>query len=278
MPTIEERRQAVVHRLVAACQTDARVVATFLGGSSAREATDAYSNLDIGVITGDVAYDDFLADHHAFVRKLGAPVFLETFSADGVDGVCFTLADGVEGEVVLGRQSQFPHMHVGPYKVLLDATGLLSGAVFPLPQVGESAQVETLRGIMVWFWHDLYHHVITPLARGQLWSAHGGLADLRLACVNLIRLREDFCAPLTGYRHIEQALGIEQLAPLAATCCALERGAMLEAAFRLVRIYQNVALPLAQRYQIAYPADLERVMLRRLQQLGQTVRRERILS
>jgi hypothetical protein len=150
-----------------------------------------------------------------------------------------------QAEFVICDQSIFRHIHVGQYKVLLDPTGLLSGAVFPLPQVEDSAQVEILRGIMVWFWHDLRHHVITPLPRGQLWSAAGGLADLRLACVNLIRLRADFHAPLSGYRHIEQTVGAEHLAPLAATCCALERGAMLQAALLLVRCYQDVALPLA---------------------------------
>jgi hypothetical protein len=106
MCTIEAHRQAGLRRLVAACQTDPRVVAAFLGCSYAREAVDAYSNLDVGVITSDAAYDDFFADHQALIRKLGAPVFLETFRADGVDGVCFTLADGVDGEVVLGRQTR----------------------------------------------------------------------------------------------------------------------------------------------------------------------------
>jgi hypothetical protein len=265
--TIEENRQAVIQRLVAACQTDERIVAAFLGGSFAREATDAWSNLDVGLIATDAAYDDFYAGHQAFVERLGEPVFLEPFHADDVDGVCYTFADGVEGELALGRQSHFRHLHVGPFKVLHDPTGLLAGAVFPLPYVEERAQRETLRRIMMWFWHDLYHHVITPLARGQLWSAHGGLADLRLACVQLIRLRENFQAPLSGYRHVEQAVGAEQVDPLAATSCALERGAMLQAAQLLVRCYQDLAGPIAQRRQIAYPAELEKLMLGHLERL-----------
>jgi hypothetical protein len=93
--------------------------------------------------------------------------------------------------------------------------------------------------MIVWFWHELDHHVTTPLARRKLWSAYGGLRDLRLACVNLIRLRENFRAPLPGYRHIEQAVGAEQLAPLAATCCDLERGAMLQAFQELGRVIRT---------------------------------------
>ena len=49
MQEIEQNRQAVIHRFVAACQADERVVAAFLGGSYARDATDAYSDIDFGL-------------------------------------------------------------------------------------------------------------------------------------------------------------------------------------------------------------------------------------
>lgn len=113
--------------------------------------------------------------------------------------VFFTFPDGAECELVLGRASKFNHIHVGPYKVLLDKKRILEGAVFPWPAVAQAEQVETLRGMLCWFWHDLCHHFITPLARGQMWSAYGGLADLRLSCVNLARLRENFQAAAEGY-------------------------------------------------------------------------------
>ena len=51
MQEIEQNRQAVIHRFVAACQTDESVVAASLGGSYARDATDAYSDIDFGLIT-----------------------------------------------------------------------------------------------------------------------------------------------------------------------------------------------------------------------------------
>ena len=168
---------------------------------------------------------------------------------------------------MLGRESQFNHIHVGPYKVLLDKKRILAGAVFPWPDVAQAEQIETLRGMISWFWHNLCHHFITPLARGQLWSAYDGLQDLRLACVNLARLRENFSAAPEGYEKVEQALPVEQLAPLAATCCPQERGAMLQAALFIVRFYQELAGPLARTHGITYPADLERVMSDRLEKL-----------
>ncbi len=266
MQEIEQNRQAVIRRFVAVARADERVVAAFLGGSYARHATDAYSDIDFGLITLDEAYDDFFAGREAFIRLLGEPIFLEVFSDYGLDIVFFTFPDGVECELVLGRQSQFTHIHVGPYKVLLDPRGCLSGAVFPRPEVAQPEQIETLRGIISWFWHDLCHHFIRPLARGQLWSAYGGLQDLRLACVNLARLTENFSAPPAGYEKVEQALTGEQLAPLEATCCPLERRAMVQAALFIVRFYQELAIPLARRYGIVYPADLEQVMSARLEQ------------
>lgn len=163
MQEIEQNRQAVIHHFVAACQADERVVAAFLGGSYARGATDAYSDIDFGLITTDEAYDDFFADRQTFIRLLGEPVFLEVFSDYGFDIVFFTFPDGVECELMLGRESQFTHMHVGPYKVLLDTKRILAGAVFPWPEVAQAEQIETLRSIISWFWHDLCHHFITPL-------------------------------------------------------------------------------------------------------------------
>jgi predicted nucleotidyltransferase len=267
MQAIEQNRQAVIHCFVAACQADKRVVAAFLGGSYARDATDAYSDIDFGLITHDEAYDDFFADREAFVRLLGEPIFLEVFSDYGFDIVFFTFPDGVECELVLGRESQYTHIHVGPYKVLFDKKGCLSGAVFPPPEVAQPEQIETLRSIISWFWHDLCHHFITPLARGQLWSAYGGLQDLRLACVNLALLTENFSAAPEGYEKVEQALKGEQLAPLEATCCPLERSAMLQAALVLVHFFQELAVPLARRYGIAYPTALQQVMSDRLEQV-----------
>src|SRR5579883_3048545 len=64
-------RQTVINRFVAACQSDERVVAAFLGGSYARDTADTYSDLDLYLITTDESYDDFFADREAFIRQLG---------------------------------------------------------------------------------------------------------------------------------------------------------------------------------------------------------------
>jgi Streptomycin adenylyltransferase len=265
---LPEHHQLVLNRFVAACQADERVVAAFLGGSYAKGTADAYSDLDFGLITTDEAYDDFTASCEAFIRRLGEPVFLEDSHGGGADLVFFIFADGTEGELALGRESHFTHIHVGPYRVLLDKKGCLSGALFSWHEPAQAKQIETLRSLINWFWHDLLHHFLTPMARGQLWSAYGALEELRRICVDLARLRENFQAEAEGYEKVEQALPIEQLAALQTTFCPMERAAMLQAALVTVRFYQELAPPLAQAHGIPYPADLARVLSERLEQLG----------
>ena len=257
--------QVVTARFVAACQADERVVAAFLGGSYASGTSDACSDLDLYLVTTDEAYDDFFASREAFLRLLGVPLFLEDFNEYGFDLVLFIFSDGTEGELGLGRESRFQHIHGGPHKALLDKKGILAEAVFPFYATDQAGQIETLRGLIYWFWHDLSHHFITPMARGQLWSAYGALEDMRRTCVNLARLRQNFQA--AGYEKLEQTVPVEQLAPLQPTFCPMEREAMLQAALTIVRFYRELAPPLARAHGITYPADLDRMMYERLEQL-----------
>jgi predicted nucleotidyltransferase len=259
--------QIIMSRFVAACQADERVVAAFLGGSYARGAVDAYSDLDLYLVITDEAYDDFFAGCEAFLRLLGEPLFLEDFNDYGFDLVLFIFANGTEGELGLGHASRFTHIHGGPYRVLLDKKGILEGAVFPGYEPTQAEQIETLRKLIYWFWHDLSHHFITAMARGQIWSAYGALEDLRRTCVNLARLQENFQAAAEGYEKVEQAIAVEKLSPLEDTFCPLEQSAMLQAALIIVRFYREVAPPLAQAHGITYPADLERVVSDRLEKL-----------
>jgi predicted nucleotidyltransferase len=264
---LPQNHQVIMNRFIAACQADERVVAAFLGGSYARDADDAYSDLDLYLITVNEAYEDFFAGRKAFIRQLGEPVFLEDFHGGDADFVFFTFPDGIEVELGLGREGHFHHIHGGRYKVLLDKKGILAGIVFLGYEPTRAEQIETLRRLVSWFWHDLSHHFITPMARGQIWSAYGALEDLRLTCVNLARLRQNFQTEAEGYEKVEQAIPVEQLAPLQATFCLMERGAKLQAAIVIVRFYQELAPPLARAHGIPYPIELERVMYDRLEQL-----------
>ena len=269
-PRLSERHRALVDRFVAACRADERVVAAFLGGSYARGTADALSDLDLYLITADGAYADFFAGRAAFVRRLGEPVFLEDFDEYGFDLLLFVLADGTEGELALGREGGFRHIHGGPHVVLLDKVGILAGAVFPEHGPSPAEQVERLRRLVSWFWHDLSHHFLTALARERPWTAVGALEELRRTCVDLARLAADFTAAPEGYERVERALPLGRLAALEATFCPPERGALLRAARAIVGFYQELAPPLAQAHGLTYPAALERVVCARLDGLCRT--------
>src|SRR5262249_39438172 len=128
-------------------------------------------------------------------------------------------------------------------------------------------QRETLRRLVHWFWHDL-SHFITALARGQLWWAHGQLDDLRRYCVNLLWLQQSFAMRPESYEKVDLVVPAEQLAPLQATYCPLAYGPMLQAGRLIVRCFQDLAPSLAQTHGIPYPAELERLMIARLDKLG----------
>jgi hypothetical protein len=97
---------------------------------------------------------------------------------------------------------------------------ILAGAIFPRYQPAQAEQIETLRRLVYWFWHDL-SHFLAAIGRGQLWWAYGQLEELRRYCVNLVRLRHDFSAAANGYEKVEQAIPGEHLSSLQATCCQL---------------------------------------------------------
>jgi predicted nucleotidyltransferase len=266
MRTGSAEQEAVLLRFEAACQGDERVVAAFLGGSFARGAADVYSDLDIYLVTNDEDYDSFFAERHAFMRQLGEPVFLEDFNQFGFDMMIFTYADGVQGELAMERESNFEHIHGGPYKILIDKKGLLVGKVFPLLAPTEAQQLLTLRHLIYWFWEDLSNFIVS-MNREHYWPAYSSLDEMRLKCVNLAHLVHDFTAEAGGYANVEQDLTPEQRQALEATFCSLEPRALLDAVQVVLRVYQEMAPPLAAKRGAEYPAEVERVLSERLGRL-----------
>lgn len=261
------QHENVVRRFVAACREDKRVVACALGGSNARGEADSYSDLDIDLITTDEAHENFYGEREKFISLLGEPLFVENFDLKNI--VFFVLGDGTEGELGIGRESETEHFHWGPYQVLLDKKGALTGNVIEEKKLPESEQIEKLRRLIYWFWHDL-SHFITAMGRGQLWWGYGQLQMLRGYCVNLARMEKDLFDAEAGedpYWKLEKSLPVERFDSLQNTFCPMERGAMLESARTILNFYLELAVPLAQKYEIEYPAKLERIVVERLEKL-----------
>ena len=259
-------------RFVSACQADERVVAAFLGGSYASGKADGSSDVDLGLITADAAYDSFVASKRDFVSQLGEPLFLEDFGSPRHAFAIF--ADGTEADFSIGREGAFRHIHFGPYRVLMDRSGVLDGAEFTWRQPDEGEQTERLRELVYWFWHEM-SHLVKALERGQLWWAEGQLESLRGMCVSLARLGHNFADPDVGsepYFKVERALPGERLEPLRPTVGALTRDSLIRSARDVTDFYHDVVPALAREHGIAYPDRLEAIFLRRIEALTETGR------
>jgi len=260
--------QSILDRLVAACQDDERVIAAFLTGSSARGTTDAYSDLDFCLITRSDAYQDFIAGKKDFIGRLSEPLLMEDFNFPNCLLSIFT--DGVECDLLISSQDRLDQLYSTPYRVLLDKKGLFPEVMFTPPFSPPADQVENLRRLVNCFWHDL-SHFIKAMGRSHLWFAYGELEALRGYCVCLARLQHDFSAEASmdePYFQIEKAIRIADLASLQDSICPLEPAAMLQAVLTILHFYQKLAAPLARAHGLAYPQELERLMLARLEKVS----------
>jgi hypothetical protein len=158
---------------------------------------------------------------------------------------------------------------MGPYVVLIDKCDILANAVFPGENPGHNEQVDNTRRIISGFWHDVSHFV-TARARNQLWLAYGQLELLRQICINLTRLHDDFTAEALGYEKVDQTISTDQLSPLKATYCPMERDAMLQAMKTIIEYYQQIARQLVQTPGIAYPDQLAEIMVGRFERVRLT--------
>lgn len=259
--------QSILDRILTTCQADERVIAALLTGSYASATADAYSDLDFCLITRSDAYQDFIAGKKEFISRIGEPLSQEDFDFPNILLVVFT--NGVECELSIHSNDQLDQLNHPPYRVLLDKQGIYPGAVFTLSTSPPVDQVENLRRLVSWFWHDL-SHFITALGRRQLWWAAGELEIMRGYCVSLVRLQHDFSAEASMDEplfKIEKAVQITELAPLQDTFCPLVPEAMLQAAFDILHFYQELAIPLSRTYGLVYPQELERLLLARLEKL-----------
>jgi predicted nucleotidyltransferase len=256
----------VISRFVDACAADDRIVAAFLAGSRATGAADAYSDLDLGVITTDAAFAEVLADGRVLVGRLGEPLFLDHFGLDR--NVFFILADGTEGEIFFGREGAMGEIDVGSFEPLLDERGILAGAKFPFSPPDPERQREHLRQIVNWFWHEL-SHFIAGLGRGDLWWAYGQLETMRGHCVNLMRIQHGVEAQEEPYEKLAKAIPVSALASLRTTFCPMEREAMFDAARVIVRFFREHAPRVADAYGSEYPAALAELMTDRLDALSE---------
>jgi hypothetical protein len=235
-------------RFTAACARDAAVVAAYLGGSHAAGTADDVSDLDLYLVTTEREYESFFERHEDFMRLWCEPLSLEAirnFEGLGFDMLLFVCRDGVWGEVATAHTGNFRAAHGGPYEVLLDETGLLVGAEFPLWVPGEDDRREAARHAVTRFWHDALQLDVL-LVRGREVAAAAKLAQLRAHVATL-----------------GDVVGDDGTA-LAATTRTSDRAAMRDAAVELVALHADLGARAARAVGIAYPDELPGLVTGRL--------------
>lgn len=216
------------------------------GGSFAQGALDAYSDLDLVVVTTPEAFAPLLQDGPRLAASLGP--LLGAFRGEHVGEprllICMygppllhvdlkfvasdALAERVEDPVVLWDRD-------GTLRA-----GLAQGrATYPQPSF---QWIED----RIWTW---VHYLAVKIARGELFEALDGLAFLRGRVLGPLLLAEAGALP-NGVRRFEERVP-GQVAALRATLGAHERGACLAALEAAVELYTA----LRER---AAPAELER--------------------
>lgn len=246
----------LVERFAAACRTDDRIAAAFLGGSLATGRADEHSDLDLYLIIRDDAYKTFIHGRQEFMRGLGTPVFAEDFSDFGFDMVLFIYDDGTYGELAMAPESNFLHIHGGPYKVLVDKKGLLSSAVFPYFAPGEADRRREVQRALFWFWRELLYAAKT-LARGHLWSTGAYVEALRRHVKTLLDHHYTRTTRAAAWTPLETRIPSADRAAVEATFCRLEPADLARAFNALVIAYRRVAPAAAASYDLPYPQALE---------------------
>ena len=262
-----DKREKIIELFAAACGRDDRVAAAFVGGSFATGKADAFSDLDLYAIIRAKDYEEFLAGHVDFFDQFSNPVFLEHFDGFGFDMFVFIFEDGTQGELSLARPDRFSHIHGGPFRVLLDKDGLLDGAEFPWQRPSASQQKDQLEKHLNWFWRDLSLFVVA-INRDQLWTAVGYLESMRLRCINLARIDQDFSSWADGYEKLESVVPDSKLAAVKASYPSFKRASIIKAAESLISYYQQNAPALAQKHDVAYPFKVEQVVMREFSKLA----------
>ena len=242
--------EAAVERFRRACERDERVVAAFLGGSLASGRADEYSDLDLYVIVREDACAELVERRHDFVAAWGDPVFTDVtsnFEGLGFDMVHFVMSDGTNGELAVGHPGNFQSTHGGPYRVLVDETGLLEGVEFPMLSRSPEERRSGVERALSWFWlHTI--GLAKALGRDRLWVAQWQLNRLRGSLWDLLAAAQLSVEEASLHEHA-----------LSRTFVPLERAELLRAARLLVQTYRALAPTAPARHDLTVPEPLPRL-------------------
>jgi hypothetical protein len=248
LEVIDPRFTALHDRALAVFAADHRVTSVTVSGSVGSGTADAWSDLDLQVVTDPDGHDEFLADWPVWLAEITPTVFARTPIAPFV--INTVTADGLTLDLTVFKGEPFSFDPPAGWSV-----GLLSGTRFArLDDALEYAVLEQLRGMAGPF--------ISLIQREEHLRHLAGVPHL-LGLLTTVFLAE-LDAPMPA-KHWNRTFTDEQLAVVAALPgAAATRDSMIAFGMGVAELVVTRARPLFAERGLAWPADLAEVVATRV--------------
>ncbi|GGB83205.1 oxalate:formate antiporter [Pseudoduganella buxea] len=234
-PFLPAAHREWLERALAILPADPRLVGLAAAGSFLTGAMDAFSDLDLLVVTDPAQQQAVLADRDAIARRLGHLLAGFTGEHVGEPRLFITLYDAPLLHVDLKFVSLADvHLRVEQPAVLWERDGLLSRAlaqgeaVYPQPDI---AWIEA----RFWIW---MHYGAQKIGRGELFEAIDLIGFVRAAVLGPLALRRAHARP-QGMRRIESH-DPDFAAALRGTVPAYDRASCLHALDTCIALYRRL--------------------------------------
>jgi len=250
---VDPRFRGLYHRAVSVLGSDARVKDVQVGGSIGSGSADAWSDLDIVVVTHADQHDAFLADRDAWLSAITPTVFARTPIAPFILN---TITDeGLTFDISVWADAA-PEWPSPPLRYTV---GLLGGQFADIGAALDYAVAEVLRGMNGPF--------ISLLQREEHLRHLTGVPHL-LGLLTTVFLAETGAVPpakhWNGTYTEEQREMVAALPPVSAT-----REGLIAFGLGLSELLVSRARPLYPRHDLVWPHDFASVTANRMQeQLG----------
>jgi len=251
---VDSRFQPLYDRAVGVLTADSRVKEVQLGGSIGAGTADAWSDLDIVIVTHADHHDAFLADRDTWLGAITPTVFARTPIAPFV--INTVTDEGLTFDISVWADAA-PEWPAPPVRYVV---GMLSSSPFDdLGAALEYAVVEQLRGMA--------GPLISLIEREEHLRHLAGVTHL-LGLLTTVFLAETGAIPpgkhWNGAYTEEQRAAVAALPPVSAT-----REGLLAFGMGLAELVVTRARPLYPRYDLEWPTALAEVVADRVQeQLG----------
>jgi hypothetical protein len=251
-------------RLRSLSLADDRIRGMWLGGSIARGEQDQSSDLDVFVAVADESFDQFATGWRDWLATITPTVIARQLPFALGSFYCVTPTMerlDIVSEPVRALTDSFHRVRL----LVFDKDSLHGLLPSPFPVAGPSPVA--IAGIIEEFFRDyaLFHTVVDR----QDWLL--GLEAIQIVRTLLYKLFVESNAPVTvtGIKRWSEKLTVKQRRVLESLPAAkAEREEVLAVHEAVSLAFRAAALEVAARYDVAWPAELERVVCESLKQRG----------